>query len=279
MALSGAQVTAFTDSLAKACDSFNTNFVSGTLGAANAIIAGVGGTGVSQTTGRVLNWLDLVSEVDVIDDMQAVATSITTYLTSIRSLNTFYQRFFPVLNDLDLALGGLNAFLTTNTLQISAYIANAFANFQAIAVSGGFRSSAAVPAIIVPANYFPYAAVDNLWNITCSGATTFSTNVVGSSPSTSVAGGGVGQLYIYKNNSGNATGGAALVIQYIKGDGTTGTVTYNTTSGTPTGSGSLAAGFAITGAIGSSIVSVSGSGMTNLEQYTIGCQLVRSPSY
>lgn len=278
MALTATQVQNLCDSIAKACDDFNSNFIIGTLTPANNIVTGVGGTGASQTTGRVLNFLDLGSEVNMLADMQTAANSVSAYLTSVRSLSGFYQRFFSLLDALDLSLsGGLNAFLTTNTLQISAYVAQAFNNYQAVAVSGGFRSVA--PAAIVAANYFPYAAVDNLWNLTCSGATTFSTNAVGANPNTSVAGGGVGQLYIYKNNAGNAVGGAALIIQYIKGDGTTGSVTYNTSSGTPTGSGSLASGFALTGAIGSSIVSVSGSGMTNAEQYTIGVKLVRSPAY
>jgi hypothetical protein len=278
MALTPTQVTQFTDSIAKACDDFNTNFVSGTLSAANTIIAGVGGSGASQTIGRVINFLDLGSEVNMLADMQTAASSVSAYLTSIRSLSGFYQRFFSVLDALDLSLpGGLNAFLTANTIQISAYVAQAFNNYQIVSVSGGFRSVA--PPAIVAANYFPYAAVDDIWDLTCSGAATFSVNAAGANPNTSVSGGGVGQIYIYKVNAGNAVGGAALIIQYIKPDGTTGTVTYNTSSGTPTGSGSLAAGFAVTGAIGSSIVSVSGSGMTNAEQYRLGIKLLRAPAY
>lgn len=278
MALTTTQVRDFTDSIAKACDDFNQNFIVATATPASNIITGVGGTGVSQTVGRAMNWLDIGSEVNVLADIQAAASSVTAYLTSIRSLSGFYQRYFPVLDALDLSLtGGLNAFLTTNSIQINAYVANAFNNYQAVAVSGGFRGTA--PPAIITANYFPYAAVDDIWDLTCSGATTFSTNAAGANPNTSVAGGGVGQIYIYKVNAGNAAGGAALVIQYIKGDGTTGTVTYNTSSGTPTASGSLAAGFTVTGAIGSSIVSVSGTGMTNAEQYRLGIKLVRSPAY
>ena len=278
MALTSTQVRDFCDSIAKACDDFNTNFVSGTLSATNTINTGVSGTGSSQTTGRVINWLDLGSEVNMLGDMQAAASSVAAYLTSIRSLAGFYQRYYSVLDALDSSLsGGLNAFLTANALQINGYVANAFNNYQAVAVSGGFRQTA--PAALVAANYFPYAAIDDMWNFTSSGASTFSSNAVGSNVNTSVSGGGTAQFYIYKVNAGNAAGGATLTVQYVKADGTTGTATYNTVSGTPAASGSLATGYAITGAIGSSIVSVNGSGMTSGEQYRIGQKLVRAPAY
>lgn len=281
MALTATQVQNLCDSLAKGCDDFNSAFILNTASNSptySSILSGVTGTGTSQTTGRILNFLDLSSEALLLPAMQSVNTAITAYFASIRSLAGYYQLLYPVLNALDLALpNGLNAFLTTNSIQISAYVASAFNNFCAVAVSGGYRSSA--PTSIAVANYFPYAAVDDLWDITCSGATSFSVNQVGSNTSTAVAGNGIGQIYIYKVNSGNAAGGAVFLISYINSSGGTSQATYTTSAGTPAASGSLSSGYVISGCIGSAIVGISGSSMTNLEQYRFGIKLVRSPAY
>jgi hypothetical protein len=281
MALTALQVQQYTDSLAKGCDDFNSAFLLNT--AVNTplystIIAGIGGTGVSQTLGRTLNWLDLASEVAMLGKTQATANAVAAYISSIRSLAGYYQQLYGALNALDLLLvGGLNTFLTANSLQINGYVANAFNNFATTAVSGGLRQVS--PIQIATANYFPYAAVDDLWDIMCSSASGFSTNAVGSNPSTSVAGGGIAQLFIYKVNPSNAVGGATLIISYTNASGSTSQATYNTSAGTPSASGSLATGFTIVGAIGSAVIGITGSGMTSGEQYRIGARLVRSPSY
>jgi len=280
MALTSTQLREFTDSLAQACSDFHTNFVTATATPATTINTVISGTGVSQTAGRVLNFLDLASEANMLDDMQTVSSNIAAYLTSIRSLSGFYQKLYPVLDALDLSLsGGLNAFLTAAPLQINAHVATAFNNYQLVAVGGGFRSSANTPIAIALANYFPYAAVDDLWEFTSSAATTFSSNAFGANANTDVAGSGVGQLYIYKVNAGNAAGGATFTITYINAAGASVQTTYNTASGTPVASGSLSAGYAVGSAVGKSIVSVTGSGMTAGEQFRLGIKLTRSPAY
>src|SRR6266567_1238702 len=143
MALSTAQVTAFADSVAQAISDYNTNFViaGGTTGAVTTINAGFGGTGVSNTLGRVLNWLDNVSEKTMLPVTNTSVANVAGFLGSEIALNPYYLQFFPVLDAFDSLLGGLNAYLTTNTLVVNALFANAFNYYQSLAVSMGFRSS------------------------------------------------------------------------------------------------------------------------------------------
>jgi hypothetical protein len=276
-------VTAIADSIAQACSDYNTNFVTGTSSAATTMNSGVGGTGATTATlGRVLAYAavpNLSAELLLLPKVNTVAANVAAYLTGVRTLTPFYQQFYPLLDALDTAQSGLNAFLATNTLQVNAFFAAAFNGYATNAVTLGYRTSANAPTAIAVAQYFPYASIDTMWGFTASGATTFSANAVGANTSTSGSGGGVGQFYIYKNNSSNAVGGATFTISYTKADGTTGTATYSTTSGVPLASGSLSAGYAISGAIGSAITAVTGSGMTSAEQYTIGMQLVRASAY
>jgi hypothetical protein len=279
MALSTGQVTALCDSVAQGISDFNTSFVTNTSSSATTINNGIGGTGASQTLGRILALDDLTPTLALLTPMNTSAANVAATLTGYRSLTAFYQQFFPFFNALDNNLSGLNAFLATNTLQVNAWLAAAFNNFATNAVALQYRTSSTVPTAIATAQYFPYAAIDTMWGFTSSGATTFSANAVGANVSTAATGGGVGQFYIYKNNSSNAVGSATFTITYTKADGTSTTATYSTTSGVPLASGSLAAGYTISGAIGSAITAVTGTGMTSGEQYTIGMKLVRSAAY
>lgn len=279
MALTTTQVTQLTDSVAQAVSDFTTNFVTGTASAATTINNGVGGTSTTQTLGRVLNLNDILPELALLKPMNSVAASVSAYLTGLRSLNAFYAQYFPFVDALDNNLSGLNAFLTTNAIQVNANFALLFNNYVTNALALQYRTSATAPIAVGVGNFFPSAAIDTMWGFTSSGATTFSANAVGTNASTSVAGGGVAQFYIYKNNATNAIGGATFTITYTNAAGNPATATYTTTSGTPTGSGSLAAGFTISGAIGTAITGVTGTGMTSGEQYTIGAKLVRASAY
>jgi len=283
MALNSTQVQQITDSIAQAIGDFNTAFITNTNSNTplySTIVNGVSGTGGSATAGRILGLSDYTSELVLLKPMNTSATNVTSYVSGIRTIAAFYAQFYPVLDALDTATGGLNAFLVTNTTQVNAWFASAFNAYQALAVSLGYRTSANIPTAIATANYFPYAIVDDLWDITSSGATTFSTNAVGTSVSTTATGGGVGQISIYKVNATNATGGATFTITYTKADGTSTTATYTTASGTPTGSGTLASGSqSVSGLIGQAITGVTGTGMTSGEQYRFGMKLVRASAY
>lgn len=282
MALSTTQVTQICDSIAQGVSDFNAAFVTNTASNSptyTTINSGITGTGGSATLGRVLAFADLTAELNMLKPANTVAGNVTAYLSSVRSISAFYVQYYPLLDALDTTVGGLNAFITTNTLQINAWAAAAFNAYQAVAVALGYRTSATIPTAIVTGNYFPFAAIDTMWGFTASGATTFSANAVGANASTAVSGGGVGQFYIYKNNASNAVGGATFTITYTNAAGSPATASYTTSSGTPTASGSLAGGFSVSGLVGSAITAVTGAGMTSGEQYTLGVKLVRASAY
>ncbi len=281
MALTNTQLLAITDSIAKIITDFNAAFITNTgsnAPTATTITNGISGTGTTNTLGRVLNWLDAPSEENVLQKMQNASNSFVSYVGSIRSLAPVYQQFYAVMDALDNLLGGLNAYLTAQSIQVNAYFAAAFNAYVAASVAGAYRQVA--PLQIAASNFFPYAAVDDIWDATASGATTFSTNTAGANAGgSSAAGGGVGQIVIYKVNAGNAAGGAALTVTYLDGSGVSHQATYNTTSGVPVGSGSLGAAYNVTGAIGASITGVTGTGMTSGEQYRFGIALTRAAAY
>lgn len=282
MSLTTTQVLNLCDSVAKAIDDYTAAFITNTgtnTPLYSTITAGVSGTGSTATVGRILNFIDNTSEQVLLKPVNTTAASVTAYITSVRSISGFYQQYYSLLDAIDLTVSGLNAYLTTNTLQVNASFANAFNAYQVLATTLGYRTSVNAPTAIATANFFPSAAIDTMWGFTSNGATTFSSNAIGTNTSSSVSGGGVGQFYIYKNNSGNAAGGATFTIQYTNAAGTTASATYSTSSGTPSASGSLSSGYAISTAIGSAIVGVTGSGMTSAEQYTIGMKLTRASAY
>lgn len=279
MALTTVQVTALADSIAKGVDDFNTNYITGTASARTSINNGVGGTGASATLGRVLAYAsvpDLPDELAMLPKANSTAANVAAYMAGVSTLTSIYQQYLPLLDALDTAVGGLNAYLTTNTLVVNAFFANAFNYYCTNAIGLGYRTSATAPTPIATANFFPYAIVDDIWDITTSGATTFSVNIVGANASTSVAGGGVAQIYIYKVNVNPGTTGS-LVITYTNAAGASANVTYPYS--TLAGSGSLASGTLVTGLVGSAITAITGSGMTSGEQYRFGIKLVRADAY
>jgi hypothetical protein len=283
MALNTTQVTQLTDSISQALNDFNTAFVVDTAGStpsSSTIVTGVSGTTTTNTLGRVLNYVDIIPELNMLTAANVMATQVTAYIGGLQAITGFYPQFYALFNALDLTLsGGLNAYLTTNSLQVNARFAIAFNYWAAIAtaVTPG-RTSANIPTAIATANFFPYAAIDTMWGFTANGATTFSANAVGSNTTTAVSGGGVGQFYLYKVNATNAIGGATFTITYTKADTTSTTATYSTTSGVPLASGSLSAGYSISGMIGSAVTAVTATGMTSGEQYVIGMKIVRALS-
>ncbi len=282
MALTTAQTTAITDSIANAISAYNTNWLTNTASTKTAINAGVGGTGLtSATVGRIMNLSntpDLSDELLLLPKANTVASNVSAYLTGI-NLNAFYNQYLPLLDALDTVQGGLNAFLTTNSIQVNAWAAAAFNYYVTNAANLNYRTSANLPTAIATANYFPYAITDDLWDITFSGATTFSTNAVGTSVSTAANGGGVATISIYKVNATNAIGGATITVTYTNAAGSAATTTYSTTSGVPTGSGTLASGSVSLGVAGQAITAITATGGTSAEQYRFGMQLVRASAY
>ena len=283
MALNSSQVTGLTDSVSQALSDFNTCFVANTgtsTPSSTTIINGVSGTTTSNTLGRILNYVDIVPELNMLTAANTMATNVTAYVGGLQAISGFYPQFYPLFDKLDSTLtSGLNAFLTANSIQVNARFAIAFNYWASIATSvTPGRTSSNAPVAITTANFFPYAATDSLWTFTCGTGASMTLSAVGTNTSTTVNGGGVGQMYLYKANATNAIGGATLTVTYTTATGSSTTATYTTTSGVPLASGSLAAGYSITTAIGSAVTGVTGTGMTSGEQYVIGMKLVRALS-
>lgn len=282
MAITTSQVTQISDSVAQALSDFNTCFVANTAVSSPSsatIINGVSGTTVTNTLGRILNFLDLPSELNMLTAGNTMANNVTAYTTGLQSNTGFYAQFNTIFDKLDTTTAGLNAYLTANSLQVNAWFALAFNNWctNAVAVTPG-RTSANAPIALSAANFFPYSATDTMWNVTCGTGTSMTISAVGTNATTGVNGGGVGQIYIYKVNATNAIGGATFTITYTNGAGSPATATYTTSSGVPLASGSLAAGYSVSTGIGSAITAVTGTGMTNAEQYRFGIKVVRALS-
>lgn len=283
-----AALLALTDSIAQACSDFNAALTTaGFTTAIGNMNAGISGIAATNTLGRILAYVDPTSEGTMLTPMNNTVTLAAAYATGIQSMNAYYQQLYPILNAFDSYInanvtpGGVNAWLVANSLQVNAWYANAHNYFQSNAVGSSLRSGATNAVAIAAANFFPYAAVDNMWGFT-SGATsiTFSANAVGANASTAVKGGGVGQLVIYKVNAGAAAGGATINVTYTTATGASLIASVSTTG--LAASSNLGAGVAInTGnlGIGSAVTAVSGTGMTNLEQYAIGIKLVRPSTY
>jgi len=277
MALTTGQVTAFADSVAQAVSDYNTNFVTapGTTTGVTTINSGFGGTGASNTLGRVLNWLDNTSEKAMISVTNTSVANVAAFLNSAIAFNPYYLQFFPVLDAFDNLLGGLNTYLTTNVLTVNALFANCFNYYQTLAVSMGFRTSATVPTAIAIANFFPYAIVDPelTWSVT--GATAL-TPTAGSA--TSTKGGGIAPLYIYKVNAVAPAGGAVFTITYTTAAGTSANVQFTTTTGSPGASTTVATGVALN-VSAQAVTAVTVTGGTSGENYGVGARLVRASAY
>jgi hypothetical protein len=281
MGITTSFVTSYTDSISKQFTDISTNFITNTSSAVASIISNVSGTGANNTYGRVLATGDSQTELNLLAVTNTAASNMSLNLNSQLSLNGYYVPWYPVFNALDLAVGGLNTYLTTNSIQVSGWFAAGYNTWCAVAtqVTPG-RSSSNPPTPISAGNYFPTADVDNVWVFTCGSGTTMTSSAAGANPNTNGAGGGYGQLVIYKPDAGAPVGGATFTITYQLPSGSNTTATYSTTSSVPAGSGSLSAAYNVTGATQvASIISVTGTGMTASERYILGIKRPRTPAY
>lgn len=281
MAYTTTSILSLCDSISQLFSDFNADFVIGTATgnpSSSTMIAGISGGGATNTYGRILNSVDSLTELGLLTPTYAWTVQVAAYLTGLQNPNGLYQQCFGIFDKLDTTVGGLSTYLSVNSLQVNGYFAKAFNLFCSVAVQLGIRTSANIPTPIASGNYFPSSNVDSLWTFTTGAGTAMTASAVGTNANTSVAGGGVGQVVIYKSNVGAAAGIATLSITYKNAAGTNSVATYTTAVGTPAASGSLATGYIVSGAIGSQIVSVSGTGMTSGEQYTLGVRQIRALS-
>lgn len=279
MALTTTQVQNISDSVANGISAFNTNFLTGTSAAVTAMNSGIGGTGASATLGRILALAavpDLPDTLALLTKTNTVVSNVAAYLSGVTALNSFYLQYFPLLDAMDTQQSGLNAFLTTNALQVNAFFALAFNYYQTLAVNQNYRTTANIPVQIATANFFPYAVVDPMLTWTVTAATTL-TPTPGSASSTQ--GGGIATIYIYKSNATAAIGGATFTITYTNAAGGSQTVQYTTAAGVPIASGSIGTNSVSLGVQASAVTAVTVTGGTASEAYGVGAKLVRTPGY
>jgi hypothetical protein len=140
--ITAANVSALTSSLAK-----HVTDLQAQIGAATAITAGE-----ATTLGKIAALADASQEYALMAGFQtALATNEAGYLTNLANVNAIYDLFAPACVALERATGGLNAFLTTNTIKAPTAYANAHNRCasltgQVVAIVAGNIDVSIVPA-------------------------------------------------------------------------------------------------------------------------------------
>lgn len=165
--ISTANFLAIADNIAKSLvdleSAFISNITSNTPTAATITAGQTGGANSLQA--RVAGLNDVVQERDLAGSAYTDASNVVSYLTV--SKNALYALYKEFMNALEIHTGGVNSFLTTNTLLVHPEFAAAFNYFAPNASALGLRNAPATS--IVAANIF-VAAQQSLASIAVTGA-------------------------------------------------------------------------------------------------------------
>lgn len=245
--ISNANLTAIADNIGKSLLDTETALITN-LGANAPTITTIsnGANAASNSLlARVASLNDTQQESALVNQAIMDAANVVSQVTFTK--NGLYLNYKDILVALDKHVGGLNAFLTTNSLQVTGEFAFAF-NY--IAANAALLGLATAPLTsIVPANVFVNAD-QILGSIAVTGvsAGTFSAGTALDTTKYASA-----QLYL-KNTAGSPTGGTAtsFTVTYTNAAGTTGQ------TATQALSGALAAGgyLAVAGAIGQAVSNI-----------------------
>jgi hypothetical protein len=274
--ISSTNLLALADNVAKAITDLNA--------ALNTNIGSNAPTTTTITNGMTASSNSMESRIAALNDFSQInylsvkagttASNVTGLLSGIPLAN-IYAAFAPYMDALDLATGGLNAFLGTNTVKTQAYFTACFNAYVNNSVGLGLRGPANIATAITTANSFPTADSSDLATISVSGAAagTYSagtaisagSNVLGSFP-----------LWIYNNSAGAAAAQTVLSIAYTDANGSAQTLSFtlpSTFNNTKTNAVALGVtGSAVTG------ITVVSSG-TSGESYKIYAKSIRSVAY
>lgn len=268
--ISTANFLTLADNIAKSCLDLEAAFIANI--AANAPTATTITNG--QTAGsnsllsRVAALNDIIQERDLANGAYLAATGVTSYLNIANA--AFYQLYVQLMNALEAHVGGVSAFITTNTLMVHPEFASAFNYYAGVAVQLALKGT---PVTKVPttAVFVPQAQTLASIAVTGSATGTFSAG-------TAVDLSKYAPLPLYlKNTGGSGTTGTAtsFTVTYTKADGTSGNATQAL-------SGSLAAGatLAIASATGSAVSNiVVNSGGANGDAIAVIVQPTRTVTY
>jgi hypothetical protein len=269
--ISSSNLTTLVDNIAKSMTDLRTAFIAN-LGA-NAPTLTTITNGQNAASNSLRAHVASLNDLDQESALAAAASAANTALVSqlAISMNEFYPSFGSFMVALDKHVGGLNAFLVANSLQVNPEFASAFNYIAANAVLLGLAP--AVLTQIAPANIF-INLNQTLASVAVTGAAA-GTFAAGTAIDTTKY--GPAALFL-KNTAGGATGGTA----------TSFTVTFNNGIGnaaataTQALSGALAAGavLAIAGASGISVSNiVVNSGGVAADAIAVVVQPLRTVSY
>lgn len=199
--ISTANLTTLADSVAKALVDLESAYISNPTSNAPTVATVTMGVGTTQK-GRVASLNDVQQEAALAQPTITDVANVLAYMSL--SAPTFYAQYRDLMNALDTHVGGLNAFLVTNTLQVHPEFANCFNNWATNAVALGQRGVA--PTSIAATQIFPSAA-QTLASVAVTGAAT-GTFAAGTALNTANV--AAQQLYL-KNNTLLAAPAAAPV--------------------------------------------------------------------
>lgn len=249
--ISTANLTALADSIAKSLVDAEAALI--TLPTSNAptiatITAGQNGASNSLRA-RIAALNDVDQEADLAPAGKVAAANMASAI--VLSASTFYQQYRSLLSALDSHVGGLNAFLAANSLQVHPEFAAAFNAFATNATALGFKAATAID----PTHIF-VPAVQTLGSIAVTGAAagTFSAGTPIDTTKYAPA-----QLYL-KNTAGGATGGTAtsFTVTYTNAAGTAGQTATQALSGALAAGATLAIGSVVGSAVSNIVVNSGG---------------------
>lgn len=245
--ISTGQLTPLVDNLARVLLDSEAALISGpgtNAPTVATILTGLSGAGPASLAARVAALGDISEIVALGPATQALGVNFAGLLTV--SKNLLYLQTGTLMVALDRHVGGLNAFLAANSLQVHPEFAAAFNYIAANAASLGLTVgvlTAITPAVIFPASESTLASVSvtGVTAGTFTGGTALNLAQVAPQP-----------LWL-KNTAGAPTTGTATTfsVTYVNASG-------NSVSGTPALSGALAAGaYLATGLVGSAVSAIS----------------------
>jgi hypothetical protein len=269
--ISTANLTALADNIAKSLVDLEASLITNV--AANAptkatIQAGQTG-GSNSLQARVAGLNDAQQEADLVDEALADAAKIAALVNF--TMNGFHRNYAEFLVALDKHVGGLNAFLVSNSLQVHPYFATCFNYVADLAPQLG-KSASALTHIAVSRIFTPTEVTLGSIAVTGAAAGNFS---AGTALNTTLY--GASQLYLKNTDVSPTTStNAVFHITYTNAAGQAGQTTDQALSGA-LGAGAYLAVGSVTGSA-VSVITVTSNG-SNGDQIAVVVKPARTIAY
>jgi hypothetical protein len=268
--ISTSNLQTIADNIAKSLVDIEAAYISGVTSTVTAVTNGASAASNSLAA-HVAALADLAEEKALVLTASQAAANVSGQFPL--TANQFYDLYRTFLFSLDQHTGGLNTYLTTNSVQVHPEFAAAFNRMAGLAVSTGLTGTA--PTVIAPANIFTPTEVSLATiSVTGSAAGTFA---AGSTLDTTKYGGS--QIYV-KNTGGSGSTGTAtsFTVTYTKAsDGTTGHTATQALGGS-LGAGAYLAIGSIADAKAVTAIAVN-SGGANADTFAVVIKVLRAIAY